>query len=679
MSLAPAHSAPPVSSGPLRPNEDTTSCAADLEVLDRRLALPSPPATHEYRTLSLHCEFHELEFPHTEHYALKRLDEIHNLLHPQRKNQELETLLRDLCRARERDRQRALILEMVGGHAPLTRILASIAMLARNCNNTTGAALWVANDHAFSLQAGAGVPDGLDAVASDLILDIDDEISARRCNAFEDRIRKGAAQYGNLVEFIPLLDGKGRIGGLLAVFGPNDNSGGTPAGILMQLARLASLAIESDKLHEQLAFHAQHDSLTGLPNRLVFHDRLKQSVAEAEHNHEKAAVLWIDLDHYKQINDTLGHTAGDELLCEVGRRLRDSVHHTDTVARFGGDEFTMVICNVGCESVVQAIAARVLKAVCRPVNLNGHEVRISASIGMSIYPDHGLDADLLVRNADLGMYHAKRRGRNQCQMFLPQFANSLERRIEIEEQMRNALELNEFHLEYQPLIGLHGDIAGIEALLRWTNPKLGPVSPAEFIPLAEESGLIGSIGEWVARGACRDGAHWISSGVDFARIAINVSALQLVDKDFTATIARALRDFGFPATKLEVEVTETVLIGNLERAVDQIAQLRTMGVHFSIDDFGTGYSSLNQLRTLPVDHLKIDRSFIQDIDQLEGNSLVRGIIALAHSLQLTVVAEGVETEAQLVALHSMGCDRNQGFYLHRPMEADAMMRLLSRR
>jgi EAL domain-containing protein (putative c-di-GMP-specific phosphodiesterase class I) len=261
-------------------------------------------------------------------------------------------------------------------------------------------------------------------------------------------------------------------------------------------------------------------------------------------------------------------------------------------------------------------------------------------------------------------------------MFLREFGNSLERQLEIEEQLQNALEADEFHLEYQPLIGLHGDIAGIEALLRWDSPKLGRVAPMEFIPLAEESGLIVRIGEWVARAACRDGANWIRSGSEVSRIAINVSALQLVDKDFTAMIGRALDDSGFPATKLEVEVTETVLIGNLERAVDQIARLRAMGIHFSIDDFGTGYSSLNQLRTLPVDHLKIDRSFIRDIDQLEGNSLVRGIIALAHSLQLKVVAEGVETEAQLAALCSMGCDRNQGFHLHRPMDANAMMRLL---
>jgi EAL domain-containing protein (putative c-di-GMP-specific phosphodiesterase class I) len=262
-------------------------------------------------------------------------------------------------------------------------------------------------------------------------------------------------------------------------------------------------------------------------------------------------------------------------------------------------------------------------------------------------------------------------------MFSPEFGNSLERRLEIEEQLENALALNEFHLEYQPLIGLDGQIAGMEALLRWDNARLGRVAPSEFIPVAEERGLIVRIGEWVARAACRDGANWIRSGGEVARVAINVSALQLVDKGFTEMIGRALDDSGFPATKLEVEVTESVLVANLEHTVDRIARLRAMGIHFSIDDFGTGYSSLNQLRTLPVDNVKIDRSFIKDIERLEGNSLVRGIIALAHSLQLKVVAEGVETEAQLAALRSMGCDRNQGFQLHRPMDADAIMRLLA--
>jgi len=313
------------------------------------------------------------------------------------------------------------------------------------------------------------------------------------------------------------------------------------------------------------------------------------------------------------------------------------------------------------------------------VSLNGHEIRISASIGMSLYPDHGPDAAMLMRDADLAMYHAKRSGRNQCQMFLPEFGNSLERHLVIEQQLGKALERNEFHLEYQPLTDLQGEIAGVEALLRWVTPKLGQVAPAEFIPVAEEMGLITAIGEWVARAACRDGANWIQSGFDVAHLAINVSALQLVDKGFAAMIGKAVQDFGFPARKLELEVTETVLIRDLDRVLEQIARLRAMGIRFSIDDFGKGYSSLNQLRTLPIDVLKIDHSFIKDIEQFESNSLVHGIIALAHSLELKVVAEGVETEAQLAALRSMGCDRNQGFHLYRPMEAHAVQSLLSRR
>jgi diguanylate cyclase (GGDEF)-like protein len=655
------------------PEDDIVTGQTDLDILGHRVAPRPSSGTPEDQTPD-HRPVQELGLLRAENYDLQRLAQI--LKQPVlQKNGELETFLRDLCRAGELDRRRSWILEMVSSHAPLPQTLSEIATLAKTCYGVTGVALWAATENVLSLQASAGLPDGLEGVVSSLSLDMDGGTSAE-CDWFEDRVREVAALRGDQAEFVPLRDGEGRVVGLLVAFWPEGKGEGTPAGVLMQLAHLGSLAIESDRLHERLAFHAQHDALTGLPNRLLFQDRVKQAVGVAERDNEKVAVLWLDLDHYKQINDTFGHTAGDELLCEVARRLRNCVHHTDTVARFGGDEFTMVISNVADEGVVERISARILKAICRPVALNGHEVRISASIGMSMYPDHGLNTDLLMRNADLGMYHAKRSGRNQYQMFLPEFGDSLDRRLEIEEHLRNALHRGEFHLEYQPLIGLHGDIAGIEALLRWNNPKLGRIAPVEFIPLAEEMGLIVGIGEWVARAACRDGAQWIRSGGEFARLAINVSALQLVDRDFTTMIGRALDDFGFPPARLEVEVTETVLIGNLERAVDGIARLRTMGIHFSIDDFGTGYSSLNQLRTLPVDHLKIDRSFIRDIDRLEGNSLVRGIIALAHSLRLKVVAEGVETEAQLAALLSMGCDRNQGFHLHRPMDADAVMRLL---
>ena len=434
--------------------EDMTTIEGDLEALERRLeTLPStaPPSTRiaDFQAAGYHPESYELEFLRAENYALK---------------------------------QRAWILEMVSSHAPLPRTLSAIATLARNRHDATGAALWVANGNLLSFEADANLPDDLDEVVSSLSLDVDD-ISAQPCDWFEDRIREAAARRGDQAEFVPLRGDEGKIVGLLVVFGHHHRKGGTPAGTLMHLAHLASLAIESDKVHERLAFHAQHDALTGLPNRLLFLDRVKQAIAVAERENEKAAVLWLDLDHFKQTNDTLGHTAGDELLCEIARRLRASVHPSDTVARFGGDEFTIVISNATSEDVVEIVCARILQAICRPVTLNGHEIRISASIGMSMYPDNGLNADLLMRNADLGMYHAKRSGRNQYQMFSPEFGNSLERRLEIEKQLENALETDEFHLEYQPLVGLDGEIAGMEALLRWDNARLGRVAPSEFIPV----------------------------------------------------------------------------------------------------------------------------------------------------------------------------------------------------
>ena len=553
----------------------------DLEALGRWLG---PRPTADGAGFHAAAVYSELEFLRAENQALKQLLEIHTQP-AQEKLEEMETFLRDVRGARELDRLRAWILEMVSSHAPLPQILSAVATLAKNCYDTTGSALWTADESILSLQASVNMPNGLDGTVSALSLDMDDA-SGQSCDWFEDQIRQAAALRGDQAEFVSLRGGEGNVVGLLVVFGPDDNKGGTPAGVLTQLAHLASLAIESDKVHERLAFHAQHDALTGLPNRLLFQDRLKQAVAAAERNREKVGVLWLDLDRFKQINDTLGHTAGDELLREVARRLRASVHMADTVARFGGDEFTVVISDATSEAVLEIISARILRAISRPVTLNGHEVRISGSMGMSMYPDNGLNADLLMRYADLAMYHAKRSGRNQYQIFLPEFGNSLERRLEIEEQLGEALERDEFRLEYQPLIGLQGEIAGTEALLRWENPRLGRVSPAEFIPLAEERGLIVRIGEWVARTACRDGANWIGHGGKVTRIAINVSALQLVDKDFAAMIGRALRDSGFPATKLEVEVTESVLIANLEQAVDQIARLRAMGIHFSIDDLG---------------------------------------------------------------------------------------------
>ncbi len=658
--------------------EDMPACDPNLEALRNRFDSSFFATTSGGDIDGHRADLHELEFLRSTAYALnQRLRSQKQAA--QAKRQELETVLRDLRDARDLDLRRARILEMIGSHSPLPPTLSAIATLANRYPNITGAAIWTLHDDVLSLEASEKMPDGMAGALAPVCLEANGEMSVQDCAGFEERVRKAAETRGDQPEFVLFRDSQGNVLGVLVAMGIDSGGKVIDMGLLVQLGHLASLAVESGKLHERLTFHAKHDGLTGLPNRVLFCERVEEIIGKAERSGEKAALLWIDLDRFKQINDSFGHNAGDELLCEIARRLCASVHHTDTVARLGGDEFTVVISNATSGAIVERIAARILKAICVPFNLHGEEVSVSASIGMSLYPDHGLESGLLMRYADLAMYHAKRDRSGRQQMFLPEFANLHERRVGIEEQLKSALESGEFHLQYQPIVSPHGEIVGMEALLRWKNPKLGAVTPAEFIPVAEELGFIGRIGEWVLRTACRDGAAWLAAGCELAHIAVNVSALQLADPDFSAMIAQSLEESGFPPAKLEIEVTESVLIRNLERAVDQIVRLRAMGVRFSIDDFGTGYSSLSQLRTLPVDVLKIDRSFIGDIERLDTNAMVRGIIAIAHSMQLQVVAEGVETEAQLSALHSMGCDRNQGFLLCRPMDAGAMMCLLSAR
>jgi diguanylate cyclase (GGDEF)-like protein len=410
----------------------------------------------------------------------------------------------------------------------------------------------------------------------------------------------------------------------------------------------------------------------------LFQDRVQQAILLAYRNRKKVALLWFDVDRLKQVNDGLGHRIGDELLSEFARRLKASIRESDTAARIGGDKFVVLAADLDCLSDAQVIAEKLMKVLRAPAALSGHSLKISASAGVSVYPDHGLEPAVLMRNADLAMYQAKRAGRDVFHVFHRELSDSLGRRLEIERGLGYAIEAGEFHLEYQPQIGRDGDLRGFEALLRWNNGTLGSVSPAEFIPVAEEAGLILRIGEWVARTACQEGTKWIRQGLDVPRIAVNASGLQLTDKTFSDMICSTLEESGFPPSKLELEVTETALVGNQESALQQIEGLRKMGIRFSLDDFGTGYSSLNQLRTLPVDCVKVDRCFVKDLDRTSGNSaaLIRAIIGMAHNLRLLVVAEGVETEAQLAVLRSLGCDVLQGFYFYRPMKSDAAEELM---
>jgi diguanylate cyclase (GGDEF)-like protein len=448
--------------------------------------------------------------------------------------------------------------------------------------------------------------------------------------------------------------------------------------MLDQMAQLASVAIENSLLYERLAFQAQHDTLTGLPNRLLFQDRVQQGARLALRHGKKAAVIWIDLDKYKHVNDTLGHRVGDEVLCEAARRLQGCLRQSDSVARVGGDEFTVLLQDLAQPDDAERVAATILSAFTLPFQLALHRITLTASLGISVFPDHGADPITLLRNADIAMYSAKRAGGGTFRMFRSALNDSMQRRVLIERELKTALDRNELFLEYQPLLDRKGNLDGVEALLRWKNAEAGQVPPAEFVPIAEEIGQIAAIGEWVARTACHDAARWLQQGYDVPRLAVNVSALQFADGKFPVLIERILLECGLPPSRLELEITETALMDNLERVIAQIELLRRLGVRFAIDDFGTGYSSLSHLQNLPVDCVKIDQSFIKELDPgAEGcTTLVRGIIALAHNLGLQVVAEGVETAQQLSLLNTLGCDISQGFFLHRPMPVQAFEELL---
>lgn len=582
-----------------------------------------------------------------------------------------------LAEARKMEQQRASVLEMVSKHASLSRTLTEIVEMAPQSNSGAGAAVWAAAGQFLHFQVAANLPEKLTESLRQQLLSRSDEIS-ESSNELEVRRAVLARALGlPVTESRVLHDAAGRVIGVLQVFAQGENPA-VKGNVLDQMAYLAAVSIDNTLLYERLAFQAQHDTLTELPNRLLFQDRVQQALQLARRHRKKTALLWIDLDRYKQINDTLGHRVGDEVLCEVGRRLKRCLRESDTVARVGGDEFTVLVQDVATPADADLVCRKILMALSRPMLSGEHSVALTASIGMSIFPEHGQDPIALMRHADLAMYIAKRNGGNSHHLFSPALGDSMQRRLQIEQEMAAALEQKQFTLHYQPLTDRNSGLAGLEALIRWDNAALGRISPADFIPIAEEMGLIQSIGEWVLETACDTGARWLKAGLVVPNIAVNVSAVQFVAKDLASIVERSLTKSGFPAGKLVIEITETVLMNNIEQTLEQMATLRDLGVRFAIDDFGTGYSSLSQLRNLPVDCLKIDRSFVKDLDISGSGSttMVRGIIGLAHSLQLEVVAEGVETQEQLTLLGAMGCDINQGFLLYKPMPADEVEKLL---
>ncbi|WP_299644950.1 EAL domain-containing protein [uncultured Chloroflexus sp.] len=443
--------------------------------------------------------------------------------------------------------------------------------------------------------------------------------------------------------------------------------------LLDHIEQLTTIALEQHVTLHKLAYQAHHDALTGLPNRLLFEDRLQHAIEHARRN-TLVAVLFIDLDRFKQVNDTLGHAIGDLLLVQVARRFELCVRATDTLARHGGDEFLLVLPEINSPQQVTAIARRLHEALEQPFFINGHEIFVSVSIGASLYPIDGTDVMTLQRAADMAMYRAKGTLRNSFQFFDAAITNSSLEQLQIETLLRRAIECNELLLHYQPKVNRAGKLVGFEALIRWQNAELGMVSPARFIPIAEDTGLIISIGAWVLREIARQMREWRAQGLPIVPVAANVSALQFSQSGFVQTVAETLAQADLPLGWLELELTESMLMGQIDNLRRQMIELRQLGVTLAIDDFGTGYSSLSYLHRLPINVLKIDRSFVAQLDHSDAmieRSLVSTIISLGHHLGTQIVAEGVETIGQRQILLDAGCDLFQGYYISHPLPAEA--------
>jgi diguanylate cyclase (GGDEF)-like protein/PAS domain S-box-containing protein len=428
----------------------------------------------------------------------------------------------------------------------------------------------------------------------------------------------------------------------------------------------------------QMTHLAQHDFLTGLPNRMLLNDRVSQAIALAPRHLKKVAVLFLDLDGFKHINDSLGHPTGDKLLQSIAKRLVNCIRRSDTVSRQGGDEFVVLLSEVDHPEDPAIAARRLLQAVAEAHSIDQHDLHVTTSIGLSVYPNDGMDAETLIKNADTAMYQAKENGRQGYQFFKPAMNIRAVERQSIEESLRRALERQEFALHYQPKINLKtGEIAGAEALLRWTHPVRGPVSPAQFIPVAEDCGMIQPIGTWVLREACQQARAWLEAGLPLETMAVNISGAQLRDENFLDRIFAILRDTALDPRFLELELTESVLMKHAESTESILKTLRSRGVQIAVDDFGTGYSSLSYLRKFPIDALKIDQSFVRQITTApDETTIVTAMISMGRSLKLRVVAEGVETQAEMAFLQAHQCDEAQGHYFSRPVPAQQFARLL---
>jgi diguanylate cyclase (GGDEF)-like protein len=447
--------------------------------------------------------------------------------------------------------------------------------------------------------------------------------------------------------------------------------------------KIANLELESAKekaesVAQRMKYHAHHDALTGLPNRTLLHDRISTELAHARRQQTNLALLFLDLDRFKLINDSLGHATGDQLLRVISRRLSSCIRDEDTVARLGGDEFMVLLPRISGSADAGRIGRKILDCLVDPVSCNGHELHITTSIGISVYPYDGRDAETLLKNADISMYRAKELGRNKVVYYTPEMNAGSRKQLAMETNLRKAVENNELQLHYQPKVDINRNkIVGVEALLRWEHPGMGYISPLEFIPIAEDCGLIAPIGEWVMHTAFNELGKWRSAGYDDITMAVNLSSSQLAKPGLENIVEAALAAAGIAPGMAELEITENVAMQNIESAIATLTRLQQMGIRIAMDDFGTGYSSLGYLRRLPIDIVKIDQSFVHGIpDSKEDALIAQAIIAMANSLNLSLVVEGIENARQLRFFRQQGCDIVQGHLFSEPVNADELLKIL---
>lgn len=459
------------------------------------------------------------------------------------------------------------------------------------------------------------------------------------------------------------------------VYMPHRTAYGEVDGIVIFITDIT----ERKRMEEEIKHMAHHDALTGLPNRRLFMEIVVLEAAEARRTHKKLAILFLDLDRFKEVNDTLGHEAGDELLVEVAKRLKTSIRESDTVARTGGDEFNIILTDIRRAEYVATVAQKIRNAFGEPYFIDGHTLYMTTSIGISIYPDDNEEIDTLFRYADIAMYHAKELGKNNYQFYNPDINIRSVEKIRFEGYLRQTIDRGELAVHYQPQVDIRtGRIVCAEALVRWQHPELGMLPSKRFIPAAEETGFVTAIDEWVLRTACAQFKRWYETGYPPVCVTVNLSAKEFQNPELVATIGRILRETGLSPDCLDIEITESMAMRNIEHTVKQLNELNAMGVRISVDDFGTGYSSLSYLKRLPIQRLKIDRSFIKDITTApDDRAIVQAVTAMAHAMNMTVVAEGVETEEQLRFLHETQCDEAQGYLFNKPLPPERFTELIA--